>query len=614
MARIDRLPDAPRRVLQHASVLGREFSVRLLNAIWDGQGPLGPHLELLKRLEFVYEQPQAQEQGYVFKHALTQDVAYESLLVSRRQALHAAAGRALERLYADRLDEVYDRLAHHYSKTEDAAKAVEYLTRFAEKAARVYANADAAQALEEALGHVRRLPSEDRDRRLVELVLRLSHSYYFLGRVPATLQLLQAHRDRVESLHDPWLTGPFHFWLAHPYTYLSEMGHAATSAQRAIDEATRCGDEATLGKAHYTLARHGFLACHFREGVEHGQRAMTLLERTDEPFWLGQSFWAVGFNHELMGNFDAALEAANRARAIGEARADIRLVTYADWLSGWIYGTRGEWQEGIAACTRSLERSRDAFTTTAATGWLGYAHLEKGDAVEAIPKLEFGSQRCAQYGYRTIKGFFDVWLAEALRLAGQMDRSQEIARDAVEAGRSVESPYITAWAQRVLGRIALARGETDVAEAHMTESRDTFAAIESFFELGKAHLVLVELAHARQEREAARQHLDTARSLFDRCHAQQYIARTEEIAAAAADSAHQAPVTGPLAPLTAREREVAALIARGLSNRQIAQELVIADGTVNIHVSNILSKLGCSSRTQVAALILSASTHEGRTT
>ena len=159
-ARIDRLPDEPRQVLQTASILGREFPLRLLGAIWQGQGTIEPHLLELKRLELLYEQSGADEPVYVFKHALTQDVAYGSLLVSRRQTLHAAAGRALEELYADRLDDVYDGLAYHYSKANEAAKAVEYLCHIAAKAARSYASGDAVKALEEALGHVERLPAD----------------------------------------------------------------------------------------------------------------------------------------------------------------------------------------------------------------------------------------------------------------------------------------------------------------------------------------------------------------------------------------------------------------------------------------------------------------------
>src|SRR5205823_3886704 len=150
-ARIDRLPEEPKRLLQTASVLGREFSPRLLGMLWDTPDVLEAYLEELKRLEFLYERTEAIEPVYVFKHVLTQEVAYDSLLISRRQALHAAAGRALESLYADRLEEVYDRLAYHYARTTESAKAIEYLTRFAEKAARGYAHVEAVTALQEAL-------------------------------------------------------------------------------------------------------------------------------------------------------------------------------------------------------------------------------------------------------------------------------------------------------------------------------------------------------------------------------------------------------------------------------------------------------------------------------
>src|SRR5204863_11320 len=88
-----------------------EYLASLVERVWDGPGALHPHLLELKRLEFVYERPGTDESVYVFKHALTQDVAYEGLLTHRRQALHGAAGLALEELYADRLEEFYGALA-----------------------------------------------------------------------------------------------------------------------------------------------------------------------------------------------------------------------------------------------------------------------------------------------------------------------------------------------------------------------------------------------------------------------------------------------------------------------------------------------------------------------
>ena len=82
-------------------------------------------------------------------------------------------------------------------------------------------------------------------------------------------------------------------------------------------------------------------------------------------------------------------------------------------MSGWILITRGDWEPGLEALSWSLDQSRDTFSAIAATGWLGLAYLEKGDAAEAIPRLEQGSAGLGRTRYWTIKAFFDVWLAEA---------------------------------------------------------------------------------------------------------------------------------------------------------------------------------------------------------
>ena len=173
MARIDRLSEAPKRLLQTAAVLGRAFSPPLLEAIWDGTRPLEPLLLDLTRLEFLFERTSAEGPMYVFKHALTQEVAYESLLTTRRQALHAAAGQALETLCAPRLEDVYDHLAYHYARTDNVAKAVAYLTRVAEKAARHSAHVEAIMHLTRGLELLKTLPTTP-ERNQQELPLHIA--------------------------------------------------------------------------------------------------------------------------------------------------------------------------------------------------------------------------------------------------------------------------------------------------------------------------------------------------------------------------------------------------------------------------------------------------------
>src|SRR5215831_17724947 len=128
LARIHRLADGPKQTLQTAALFGREASLPLLRALWVGSDDrLEEHLQDLITMEFLFEQREGAEPVYSFKHALAQEVAYATLSASQRQTLHLAAGRALETMYADRIPDALERLAYHYSKTDEAEKAIEYL-------------------------------------------------------------------------------------------------------------------------------------------------------------------------------------------------------------------------------------------------------------------------------------------------------------------------------------------------------------------------------------------------------------------------------------------------------------------------------------------------------
>ncbi|NJL26430.1 MAG: hypothetical protein HC897_00455 [Thermoanaerobaculia bacterium] len=238
-ARIDRLPPEHKRLLQSASVLGRSFPLALLEAIWDRPAPAVPLLEDLKRWEFLFEEPAPGDLSFAFKHNLTQEVAYQTLLTQRRRALHLATAQALERLHGGHLEEVYDRLADHYPRAGDSEKTVHYLSLFAHKSAGIYAHAEAAKALREALTQAAQLPVTLRDRRTIELLLQLAESLLPLARFPETLTLFLAHQDRLEALGDPKLSGPYHFWLAHTYSYLGRQDEAAASAERAVAAVAR---------------------------------------------------------------------------------------------------------------------------------------------------------------------------------------------------------------------------------------------------------------------------------------------------------------------------------------------------------------------------------------
>lgn len=479
IARIDRLPEDHKRLLQTASVLGREFRRDLLEGVW-AEGSLDPLLADLKRGELVYEEPAAGQAVLFFKHALTQEAVYQSLLTGRRKALHGAAARACEILHEGRVEEAYDSLAHHYARAEEAQPAVRYLALSAERAARTYAHAEAARALKEALAFAARLPESERGRRTVELVLQLASSLLPLARLAEKLELLLAHRDLVEDLADPALAGPFHFWLAHTYSYLGKREEAARFAELAMAQATQAGDTTTLGKARYVLSRDAFWAGQFVAGIEHGRAAVALLEQSADRWWQGQAYWVAGFHHFVLGQHAEALAAMERARQIWQALEDPRLDP--SWSTGYFYSALGDWERGIAECQAGLARARDPLNTGAGLGFLGYSYLEKGDLPAALKALEEAVERMEQAGMQPLYGWFAAFLTEAYSRSGRTAEALALGERALAVTREVEFDLGRAVALRALGRALLGSGETAGAAQRLREAQSLFESLSVPFE------------------------------------------------------------------------------------------------------------------------------------
>jgi class 3 adenylate cyclase/tetratricopeptide (TPR) repeat protein len=530
MARIDRLPEEHKRLLQTASVLGRELPLNLLEAVWERPEPPAALLADLKRWEFLHEEPTAEEPHYFFKHALTQEAVYQTLLTNRRQSLHAAAGRAFETLYAGRLEDVYDSLAYHWSEANDSGKAVSYLSLSAEKAARGNAHAEAAKALREAIVHAERLPEPDRERSVPELVVQLAHSLLPLARFPESLEVLLRYRNLVERQEDPSLAGRYFFWLAHTYSYLGDQEEAASHARRAIEAARQAGDTATEGRAWYVLSRDAFWSGGFSEGIEHGRKAVSLLEENvDRRWWQGQAYWVAGFHHYVLGQFEDAFAMMKRADAIWKALQDPRLDP--SWSTGYFHASLGDWELGIEECKGGLARAQDPLNTAAALGFLGYAYLEKGDLPQAIEALEDSAEQLRQAGMLQLFGWFSAFLAEARLLAGHSTaEARKLALEALGTTEASRFRYGTGLAQRTLGRIAAETGDMREAEEWFREALESFSSIQAPFEVGRTFLDLALLARQEGNPDKTAQCLGEAYRLFTELRVPKYVEKTERLA------------------------------------------------------------------------------------
>jgi class 3 adenylate cyclase/tetratricopeptide (TPR) repeat protein len=530
MARIDRLPDEHKRLLQTASVLGRELPLNLLEAVWEHLENLAPLLADLKRWEFLYEEPTTEEPLYFFKHGLTQEAVYQTLLTNRRRALHTVAGRAIEELHANRLEDVYDNLAYHFSEAAEPEKAVTYLTLSAEKAARGYAHAEAAKALREALAHAERLPDSLRDFRLVELSIQLAESLLPLARFSETVEILLRHQGSLKKTQDLTLAGRYFFWLAHTYSYLGNEEEAASNAHLAIAAARQAGDTKTEGRSWYVLSRDAFWLGRFSEGIQHGRQALSLLEMRADRWWQGQAYWVAGFHHYVLGQFEEAFGMMGRAEGIWKALQDPRLDP--SWSTGYFHASLGDWELGIEECKGGLARAQDPLNTAAALGFLGYAYLEKGDLPQAIEALEDSAEQLRQAGMLQLFGWFSAFLAEAHLLAGRSSAEvRELALQALSVTEASRFRYGTGLAQRTLGRIAAAAGDRSEAEEWFREALESFSEIQAPFEMGRTLLDLALLAHSGRNSDEAARCLGEAHRVFTELRVPKYAEKAERLAA-----------------------------------------------------------------------------------
>jgi len=512
MARIDRLPDEAKRLLQSAAVLGREFSPRLLSAVWDGSD-VEPLITDLRRSEFLYERSHGDDSVYVFKHALTQEVAYASILTAHRERLHAVAGEVLERLHAERLEEVYDRLAFHFSKTKMIEKAVEYLSRLAERAARSYAHAEAVLAFTDAVALAERLPIAERDRRVLELILHQAQSFHYLGRRQELVDILEQYQERLERLGDKPLTGQYYSRLGFAYSFLGDRGRAGSAVMKAIAAAEECGDGVTLGTALVSVGMEKLWGGKVEEGIELLRRSIELLTPANEHESLGFAYYAMAWGQATRGDFDDARAVLDRLDAIGEATGDPRLQCNAATVRGWVEISTGEFTMGLRLLRYALERAPDPFEAALALGFLGYAHLESGEVGEATAVLERAVQEADKLRSRQVRAWFRTHLGEAYLARGQTEAAGDLCRQALDLSNEAQWRFGIAIAKRLLGRIVHASGAAD-ADLYVREALALALELGVRHDVAHCHRVLGELYRQTGKRDQAREHLSAAITMY----------------------------------------------------------------------------------------------------
>ena len=253
-ARMDRLEENVKRIMQVASVIGREFAFRILQTITGMREELKSGLLNLQGLEFIYEKSLFPELEYIFKHALTQEVAYNSLLSNRRKEIHKQIAGAIESIYAERLEEFYEVLAYHYSKGENIGKACYYLKLSGNKAMRSYAVREAYVFYKDALDLLNRLPeTEEKKRQLIEAIERMINPVALLGLPEESLSYLQQGERLAKDLGDSLRLARFYSSMGSYYSHAGNYRMAIRYTEDAFKEAKKTQDIELMSPLAYSL-------------------------------------------------------------------------------------------------------------------------------------------------------------------------------------------------------------------------------------------------------------------------------------------------------------------------------------------------------------------------
>jgi class 3 adenylate cyclase/tetratricopeptide (TPR) repeat protein len=487
-ARIDRLPPEEKRLLQTAAVIGTEVPWPLLQAIADtADAALYHSLAQLQAAEFLYETSLFPERAYTFKHALTHEVAYGSLLHERRRALHARIVEALEALYAERLTDQVERLAYHALRGEVWAKALAYCRQAGEKTMVRSAYREAVGCFEQALGTLLHLPEmRDTQEQAIDLRLALRSALLPFSDAERILAYLHEAEALAETLNDPRRLGRVCYCLSIHFYNRGAFDQAIAAAQRALALTGAGGDAVlhavanqSLGFAYQAQGAYRRASDCLRQTViafdgmrRHERFGQLFLPSVNSRAWLA---WC----HAELGMFAEGRTLGEEGLQIAEEVDYPGSLMMASWGSGLLCLHQGDLHRAFLLLEQAVGISQaylpSFFPRMAAP--LGAAYTLSGRIADAMPLLTQAVQQTITAEMIGFQALCMLPLGEAQLLAGHLEEAQALAERALALARAHQERGNEAYALRLLGEIAARREPPDVAQAE-THYRQALALAE----------------------------------------------------------------------------------------------------------------------------------------
>jgi class 3 adenylate cyclase/tetratricopeptide (TPR) repeat protein len=522
-ARIDRLPPEEKQLLQAGAVVGKDVPCPLLQAIAElPEEALRQGLTHLQAAEFLYELSLFPDLEYTFKHALTHEVAYGSLLHERRRMLHARLVDVIETLSPDRLAEQVERLAHHAFRGEVWEKAVTYLRQAGTKAFERSANREAVARFEQALAALAHLPeTRERLEQAIDLRLHLYSSLNPLAEFEKLGGYLREAESRARTLADQRRLGRVSVLMGYFLWITGRSTEARAAAQSAQAIAETLGDvPIEVGGNHY-VGEVCRTSGDYRQAEACFRKVLQLLEGD----------W--GRDRCGLAGFPAAMARGNLAWTLAERGAfeegivhgeeGVRIAEVLDhpfswivasWGPAYLYRIRGEFPHALRLLERALALCREwdlPQVSWITAGFLGSVYALSGRVADGLSLLDEGLRAPAHW-----QALIVGHLGEACMLADRLDDALASAGRALTLARERGQRGYEAWVLHLLGEIASHRVPQAVepAESHYRQAMGVAEELGMRPLIARCHLGLGQLYQRAGPHPQAQTHLTAARTMF----------------------------------------------------------------------------------------------------
>ena len=525
LARLERLDSRARDTLHVAAVIGREFSRHVLERVVtdaDGDGSIDDRVHALLAAELIQKGRVWPEVAYVFRHALTQEVAYQDQREPLRQMLHARIGEAIELVYADRLSEHFGVLAYHFTRARQWTKALEYLLAAARQAEQSFATREALALYDEAKSAAEQQAGGIANAATLIAIHESKARLYF---VRSDFEQSRAEAERILPLArltgDAVKEGEALATIAWASTWGRNLDSALRFARAALMVAEPAGALAVQGRAHFTIGFVRGVTGVLDESQAALDKAMSLSSAAGDAVHRSLSLSMAGLLRNWEGDYEAAVRLQNEGLSLARDRQLLVPLLFSCFMRGLTLTSKGNYDEAFGSFTEGLalaERVGDEAIHHRLLNCLGWLYAELGD----LDQAEVLNTTSAQIGrLRRDPGTqpnAELNLGDIIRARGDLPLAQELY-DGVY--RYWKDPDTSLWMRfrysirmfASMGELALARGDLAAARTYSAECLDLATRTGSRKNLVKGWRLAGELERAQRDWDRAERHLRTALEL-----------------------------------------------------------------------------------------------------